>query len=270
MIIEFIGGPGAGKTTLIPTVIESLQERGIKAYTVVDAARPYARRTVWGKLVGHLAPPSLRRPLLWQIFYRLSALYRLKFLLKHPRLIWRVWRSQWRRPAAADARRRKVLYWFFRLIGYYEFLQAHLQPREALIFDEGFVHRVVQLHASGVEEPVPAQIWAYLDLLPPPDWVIFIQAPPEVCERRIYSRGLWERLRHKDPAEISRFVANAWFIVNVAVDHLKGEGWRVVEVDNGSDDLVASKAKLRRRLRRMSVPAQAAPDPQASYEWRLP
>ena len=156
--------------------------------------------------------------------------------------------SQRRRPKSADIRQRKVLYWFFRTVGYYEFLKSRTTPSEALIFDEGFVHRVVQLNASGVEEPDPVQILAYVDLLPQPDMVIFVRAPHPVCEQRIYRRGLWSRFQHKDPAEISQFVANACSIVNLTVEHLKNKHWVVVEVDNSVDDLAASKAELREHI----------------------
>lgn len=245
MIIEFIGPPGAGKTTLMPTVIESLQERKIKAFTKDDAARTFAQRTFVGKAIGRLAPESLRQPLLWHTFYRLSTLYRVKFFLKHPKLIWLVISTQRRRPKSADIRQRKVLFWFFRIVGYYEFLKAYTNPGEALIFDEGFVHRVVQLNASAVEDPNPTQIMSYLDLLPRPDVVIYVQAPHDVCEKRIYERGLWERFHQKDPAEISRFVENACIIVNLTVNHIKNRGWIVIDVDNGTDDLASSEAELR-------------------------
>lgn len=247
MIIEFIGTPGAGKTTLLPTVIEFLRERGISARTVVEAARPYAQRTFLGQAVSRLAPPSLRRPLLWQVFYYLSVLYRLKLLVKNPKLIRQVLSSQRHRPIPAEARRH-VLYWFFHLAGYYEFLTAHARPNEALILDEGFIHRVVQLNASDVEEPDPAQVLAYVDLLPRPDLVIFPQSPWEVCEKRIYRRGVWERFHHKSPAEISRYIANSYVVVNLTVDYIKSKGWSVIEVDNGSDDMTASRAELRSKL----------------------
>lgn len=248
MIIEFIGTPGAGKTTLVPTVIDTLQMRGIRAYTVVEAARVYAQRTYLWKVCGRFVPESLQRPILWRIFYYCSVIYRLKFVLCHLKLIRHVIKSQKGRPQSADIKSRKILYWYFRMVGYYEFLKAYIQPDEALIFDEGFVHRVVQLNTSGVEEPNPEQILTYVDLLPQPDQVIFIQAPYDVCENRIYQRGLWDRFRHKDTAEISNFVANAWLIVNLAAKHIKDKGWAIVEIDNGADDLDASKAELSRLL----------------------
>jgi thymidylate kinase len=244
MIIEFIGAPGAGKTTLLPTVIKFFQERNINTFTVVEAARPFALRTKPGKVVSFLAPPAYHRPLLWQLFYRLSVLYRVKFWLKHPRFMRYVRQSQRQRPPAADVRQRQVLYWFDHLTGYYTFLRAHARPNESLILDEGFVHRVVQLFSSAVEKPGREQIATYLDLAPQPDLVIFAQAPRDICEQRIYGRGLWDRARHKDAAEISQFVTNAHLAANLAAEHMRQKGWTMITVDNSRDDLPAAQAEL--------------------------
>ena len=247
LIIEFIGTPGAGKTTLVPAAIEALQEQGIRARTVVEAARPYAQRTLPGKAVSWLTPPALHRPLLWQVFYSLSLLNRFKFFLKNPRLVRQVLAAQIRRPIPA-VERQHGLHWFLHLTGCYEFLRTQARPDEALIFDEGFIHRVVQLNASDAEEPNPTQILAYVDLIPRPEVVIFVQAPQEVCRQRVYDRGIWQRFRHKSPVEISRYIANSYRVVNLAVNHIKSQGWAVIEIDNGSDDPASSKAELRRAL----------------------
>jgi thymidylate kinase len=264
MIIEFIGAPGAGKTTLMPTVIEFFQEQGIDAFTVLEAARPFAQRTAIGKVIHAFTPALLRRPLLWQAFYRLSFLRRWQFRQKHPRLMQLVFESQTNRPLEADVQQRKVLYWFDHLTGYYTFLQAHSKSAEALVLDEGFVHRVVQLCSSSVEEPSGEQSATDLDLVPAPDLVIFAQVPRDICEQRIYSRGLWQRAQHKNAAEISQFVANAHRAVNLAVDHMQQKGWAIITVDNGRDDLAATQAELRHQLARLTlfsgktVPLQAA------------
>ncbi len=260
MVIEFIGTPGAGKTTLLPIVAEYLQERGIRARSVVEAARPYAQRTFLGRAVSRLVPQSLRRPLLWQVFYYLSALYRLRFFTKHPRLIRQVLSSQKRRPIPVDARRH-VTYWFFHLVGCYEFLTAHACPDEALILDEGFVHRVVQMNASDVEEPDPAQIVAYVDLLPRPDLVIAVLSPLEVCEKRIYRRGIWKRFEHKSPAEVSRYLANSHRVVDLTVDYIRSKGWNVIEVDNWGEELAALRAEFRSKL--TMTPASACEMPRS-------
>jgi thymidylate kinase len=253
MIVELIGAPGAGKTTLLPVVLGFFQAHDCRAYTVVEAARPFARRTVWGKIVLGLAPLAWQRPLLWRVFYYLSVVYRLKFVVWHWQLIQLVLAAQSRRPAAADVRQRQVLPWFFRQAGYYEVVQSLIQPDDVLVFDEGFIHRVVQLFTSSVENPGEEQIAAYVNLLPQPDLVVFIQASPDVCEKRIYARGLWQRAQHKDAAEIAQFVVHAHQAVDLAVAQARRRGWLVVEVDNSGNDLTAVKADLRRQLAQASL-----------------
>lgn len=248
MIIELVGAPGAGKTTLLPTVCEFFQERDLTASTIVQAARPFTRRTVIGKVVSRLTPPTWRRAVLWQLFYRLGSLSQLKFMARRPRLAWRVFHSQLRRPAAADVRQRRVRHNYFRLAGEYEFLKRQLRPNELLVLDEGFVHRVVQLFASSAERPNSTQIAGYIDLLPQPNLVIFIQAPAEICEQRIYARGLWPRAYHKSPAEITQFVANAHWAVNLAAAQVQRKGWPVVDLQNGDSELAAVQAELHRQL----------------------
>ena len=247
MIVEFIGAPGAGKTTLMPTVMEFFQEQGLKTYTVVEAARPFAQRTLIGKIIA-LAPARVRRPLLWQVFYRLSALRRWHFRRDHEALLDHVLAAQVGRPAEADVEKRKIMYWFDHLTGYYEFLQAYAQPNEVLVLDEGFVHRVVQLFSSSAEQPEPEQITRYLELVPRPDLVIYADTPREICEERIYSRGLWDRAKHKSEAEISQFVTNAHLAVTLATDFMQEQGWTMVAVDNGRSDLAATQTELRRQL----------------------
>lgn len=258
MIVEFIGTPGAGKTTLMPTVSGAFRENGLKAYSVVEAARPYARRTIPGAVVDHFLPGPWRRPLLWQVFYHLSALHRINFFARRPRLLRQVLSYQRARPEEADIRGGRVLYWFFRQAGYYDFLKAHARPDEVLIFDEGFVHRVVQLFASGVEDPDPESIRAYVAMLPVPDLVISVWAPRAVCERRIHSRGLWERFRSKQPEEVSRFITNAHRIVGITISTIKQNGWPVLEVDNSGDDPSVAMAQLHHELNRFQVPASAS------------
>jgi len=247
MIIEFIGTPGAGKSTLLPTVIEYLQQKNKTALTVVDAARPYARRTIPGKLTHLLTPANLQRPLLWQVFYHLSTLYRLRFFIKNSRLIWYVLNTQYHRPIDANHRRR-IFHGFFHTLGYYEFLKSRMRPEEILVFDEGFAHRVVQMNSSDSEKPNPARISGYINLIPQPDLLVFVHAPRDICEKRIYSRGLWKQFHSKSPEQVSKFVTNAYTIVNMAVDHIKTKKWPLIEINNENSDLILSKTQLLNQL----------------------
>ena len=264
MIIEFIGTPGAGKTTLMREAAKLLEERALRPRTVVDAARPFAERTAWGKVVRRLTPRSWHRPLLWQVFYVLSVLHRIKFCARHSALVRLVLGTQLRRPASANVRGRRVLHWFFRLTGAYEFLKTQARSGDVLLLDEGFLHRVVQTHASDAEVPDVSQVLAYVDLLPAPDLVIFVKTPRIVCEERIFHRGLWKHFQQKSREQVSRFLANAETVVELAVSRAKSNGWRVIEVDNGADNLAASTAVLRNKLASVLSPLRSVPEDQMS------
>jgi hypothetical protein len=258
MVIELMGTPGAGKTTLVPAVLEQLHEAGgIQAYTVIDASRIFAQRVLVGTIVSRLAPQVLHRPLLWQTFIFYSIFHRFAFSLKHPRLVKQVLLSQLRRPPAAGVRKRRVLKWFFHLTGCYEFLTSRARPFEALVFDEGFVHRVVQMNASVVEEPNLAKITAYVDLLPRPDIVIVPIAPLKVCEQRVLERGVWKHFQHHTPDELSIYLANSNQVVNLTTGYLKRKGWTVIEVDNGGNDTSASFLELKNKLAKiLTIPSR--------------
>ncbi len=247
MIVEFISIPGAGKTTLLPTVTNFFNEQGFRAYSVLEAARPFAGRTLPGKLIIRLAPQRWQRPLLWQLFYHLSNLYRLKFMLKHRQLVWMVYRFQRQRPIS-NADRHHVLHWFFHLLGRYEFLKRYAQPDEVIVIDEGFAHRVVQLYASENEEPALVHLRAYVNLIPQPDLIVFPAVAADVCEGRVYQRGIWERFAGRSAAELSRYFANAGCVVAFAVREMQRKGWLVLRVDNEDEGAAVAQGELWRLL----------------------
>jgi thymidylate kinase len=247
MIIEFIGIPGAGKTTLQTTVVDYLNAQGYCAYSVVEAARPLTGRTMVGRAINRLAPPTWRRPLLWQAFYHFSRANRIRFYAQHAELMRLVWRFQRQRPLSSQDRLH-VLHWFYHQTGVYEFLRHRVGPKDVVIFDEGFIHRVVQLFASENEWPDPAAVTAYIDLIPRPDLVIHPTAPSEVCERRVYARGLWERFQVKSADDTARFFISAERAVNLAVNVIKQRRWPVIDVDNSSENPNVAQAELWRAL----------------------
>lgn len=252
MIVEFIGTPGAGKTTFMPVVSEHFKNQHFQPYTVVEAARPFAARTVPGKLVGMLPFGKLQRFLLWQIFYALSYSYRSKFAKQNQTLMQTVLDFQHQRPINKTDKDH-VLRWFLHQTGSYEFLKSYAQAGEMLLFDEGFVHRVVQLFASENESPDLDRVANYLDLIPKPDLIIFPNASSEVCEKRVIKRGLWKRFQAKGREETSKYIKNAYKIVKYAVKYIKLQGWTVIEVDNNRENLAVSKIMLKRALSDMVV-----------------
>ena len=254
MIIEFIGTPGSGKTSLLHTAVESLREAGMRPFTVVEASRVFAARTTVGKVVQVIAPASIRQQMLWQVFHSLSSLKRVRFKQEHHQLFTLIARWQSDRPEDAGAQQRRVEYWLNQLAGYYSFLSANTQAGEVLLFDEGFVHRVVQLFASPVETPDAAKVAAYAALIPQPDLVVYVNAPVEVCLKRIHERGVWQRMQNKSPEELHHFLENADLAVTQMVARLIAQNWQVIEVDNSQSDISTAQQSLSMQLTQTLYP----------------
>lgn len=248
MIVEFIGTPGSGKTTLLRTAANYFLASGLRPYTVIEASRVFASRTVPGKAVQLLLPHSLRQKLLWQVFYQLSRFQQLRFKHQHQELIRLVDRWQSERPADASTPGRRVEFWWGQLAGYYAFLSSHIQVDEVLLLDEGFVHRVVQLFASPTEHPSQEKIVAYAGLIPQPDLVIYTIAPVEVCLQRILDRGVWPRMQGLTSYELRQFIMNAAQAVSFMSAQLKADGWNLIEIDNSSPDFINAQQELFAKL----------------------
>jgi thymidylate kinase len=236
MIVEFIGTPGAGKTSLIPVLESFFAQRNQIARTVVEASRPVVSQTIIGKSITKLSPISLRDPLLWQAFYLMSYLSRGKFSKEHPALVSHVRTTQGVRDIPEEERDHN-LYWWFHLSGYYQFLAPRLKSNEILLLDEGFAHRVVQLNASDHEDLNQEDLSLYLDLIPKPEILIYVDVPAEECERRVYERGLWPRFAHKSRQQVSNFISNSHFVVSKTVEMLKSRDWDIIEIDNSAESI---------------------------------
>ena len=235
VVIELIGVPGAGKTTVAGVLEEALRDSGTIPYDVVKAARVFAERTALGRLMSRLLPGSRIPAALWGVYLLYSWVYAVVFSTRNPRLLRYLMISQRRRPAEADVAARKVRYWYLRLVGSYEFLVAKGYPGEVLVLDEGFVHRVVQLHASEVERPEADAISRYLQLVPEPDAVIHVRAPLDVCVERIRLRGVWERYQRRDRGRLSDFLESADRAVVLAAESIRRAGWSIDAIDNVGD-----------------------------------
>ena len=231
MIVEFIGAPGSGKTTFLPHLKDYFIEKGYSADAFLDAARPMASRTGLGKIAAAVLPAKLERFILWQIFYASTIIHRKEFAKQHQSLMETVIPYQANRPIS-EPDKKHVMRWFLHLTGCYQFFNKRIEKGEVVLFDEGFVHRVVQLFASENEEINYQAISEYLNLIPKPDLVVFVNASIKICQERVFSRGVWDRFREKDPNATALFLERAWKIVNYSVDKLREKNWVFVEIQN--------------------------------------
>jgi hypothetical protein len=230
MIVEFLGTPGAGKTTLATALVALMEEREIAAADVVGAGRDHVRRTRVGRLLARVAPGRARDLLLWQAFYLLGVAHAARFALERPALVRQAVRSQLR-PGIRIRTRAHVLYWFAHLCGRYRFLTSTSAEREVLVLDDGFLQRTVHLYASPFDEPAEPDITRYVDLIPPPDLIVLVVAGWQECERRVRERGVWPHARHLSAAELSRYLERAERVVEMTTRRAQERAWTVIPIE---------------------------------------
>jgi hypothetical protein len=244
-VVEFVGTPGAGKTTLALRLVSLLQRQAIPATTMIDAARPHVARTAIGRVINAVPNERARRVLLWWMFYALGLTSTVAFARERRAFTRLVLRGQLHRPLPLR-RRLHILFWHLQLCGRYRFLTLTADPSEVLVIDDGFMHRAVTLHASHQEKPSAAAIARYLDLVPPPDLIVLTIADGDVCERRIHERGVWKHSKHLTRAELATLVANCELAADLAVTNARLRDWAVVGVANSGREFARVEADLAR------------------------
>jgi hypothetical protein len=256
-VIEFLGTPGSGKTTMAAIAVDLLRDAGVDAARPVDAARASVARTPTGRVITRLAPRSLRRPLLWELFYVASSIDAVRSVRERAQLRRLVHDRQRRRPISPHLRRH-VSYWFFQLCGRDRLLRRNGRPDSVLVVDDGFVHRAVALHASHLERPDPSAVAEYLALIPPPDLIVVPLADPGRCTQRVIDRGVWPHSRRLDQTELASYVRNAATAVDLVRERALALGWPVLEIPNGDRSLEEIRADLSLGLVSAVVPWEAS------------
>lgn len=233
MMIELSGTPGAGKSHLCEhTLVPELNGSDDRPVVVIDA-EVAEEPELWSRPMLAL-PDQLGRPVRWRLHQRRRRNLFERFRARHPELVELVESHQARRPDAAYVTERNVIDHWQKACADFELSQ----DRDDLTFvaNEGLIHRVVQLFSSAVE-PVPHDLVAeYCGLVPLPDRLHYVVAPPDVCVARLQRRGLWHPWTSVRELEI--FVQNAAEASALAASVVKDRGLEVHTVENSKPQVV--------------------------------
>lgn len=213
MLLELFGPPGGGKSAVSVILEPLLVERGWTPLRPVAAVDGAIGRSPWlsapDRLLRRWVPPRRSRMVL------VSLPFGAAFVIRNPGLSLRVASAVWRAPVPWW-HRRILLQRFAGLAAWQFFLRTRQQRREVVIFDEGLIHRVVNLFAWR-RGPVPiAEATDYLRRIPLPDIALEVTCPPELAGERLTRRGLPVRLRTRDASVVSEFLGNSRRVIALA------------------------------------------------------
>ncbi|MCC6457179.1 MAG: AAA family ATPase [Caldilineaceae bacterium] len=222
MIIEFVGLPGSGKTTLYDKVLDKLAP-----YANVLSSTAVRERCVrgqpglpWAKLTAHLNTLTTFR-----MIYLSGLLH-----------IWRGYRPLADKIAATKR--------FAVTLDNYAYLHRQGSSSEWVIFDEGIAQRAFMVMVDA-EKAIPRHaIQQYALAMPKPDVLIYLAMPPRVAAERVRERprGITKRLRGLSSDRLTGVMQEAQEMLDALVTCLEvasENAITVVRLDANDLDLAA-------------------------------
>lgn len=228
-VVEFLGAPGSGKTTLAGELARSLPG-AVDLEGAVHSAVETGGEDVIARTVARIfRSPSSRS---WRAAYarstdRFSGLTR--FLIANPLVLETVLKAQEAR-VSRDRRQDLVLGWMLNLMARYQ-LATEWARADWLVIDEGFCQRGVALFSHGFDPSDQTHLDSYLSAMPRPEAVVVVDTPPQIAEERLESRGWSERVRDLPVEERRVFLAGAVEVTRAIADRLDAAGTRMIWVD---------------------------------------
>jgi len=239
--IEFIGIPGAGKSTLHAQLVSNLKNSGAGEYLSVNDAFYLVARKEMDKIFRlflHILPvPSaqlISDKLMNRSLFQFEAQGR--FLSRHGESFGAFVSSpSYRKLPMED--RANLIDSYLQVGGILQCIRDGLPGRSVVLFDEGLVQKSFMFVSenSGMDENWLSVV-KYLEYIPLPEIVVCIDPPLHVCLERMYVRakGLTNRMKRLgDQSKIDGFIRRAQEHLRGVVEWLrKNSGTQIIEVVN--------------------------------------
>ncbi|MEZ4776432.1 MAG: hypothetical protein R3D00_24870 [Bacteroidia bacterium] len=246
-LIEFLGLPGSGKTTLVPFINTVMAEKGHVIFSRRDVRLLHVCGGYRKFQIAQKFPSIVKRALV-KVFFQFNhteSFYTEKFIQKYPDLVAYVLKTSAKNGVNEKIRRNSIR-WFLSLGAIYQLAEEIMPPDAYLLLDEGFCQKVLNLFVSVDKDPNLSKVKKYLEMIPLPDTVLFIQTDETIAFDRMKHRGPIKRLLDATDDELKSFLSRA----KGSTDFVKiflSDSTRLVILDN-SEELFKGKEMISSKL----------------------
>jgi adenylate kinase len=247
--IEFLGVPGAGKSSLVPEATDELRRSGVVAGGMSSAVHAALRSGMQDRLIGPVIRYMPRR-FGRSIYKRLSVrsqdrMVALRsFLLEYPEATIAILEALKDR-RDIDPRQDLALGWIVELLWQYQLVNDRGASNSCLVLDEGFCNRALTLFGYRFSEEDEPRLRQYIEAIPKPDLVFVVTGDIETAAARATRR---ERFRHLSAREAVEYTRDTAACVEETARLLEKRGVEVRTVRNDSS-LDAASRDVRRIIR---------------------
>lgn len=252
MIIEFVGLPGSGKSTLKKILLSDTLTFDHRYLSTEEAYYDTVRQC--GDKLTRLCLKSLPRKQGIRLaqFWMGRSLFQThctnEFLARHGRSLEAFLASSlYEKMSVTD--RQRVVGNLLDTGSLWSMLQhRHLQDGVRFVFEEGFIQKSLMFvdvkHGLLDDEKSLAR---YFESIPKPESIIYLRTPVELSYSRMCARpdGLTNRLQHASQDEIFKFLEFTRTHLDNSIRRMQQYGCRVIDIDNqGSLDELTENLRL--------------------------
>jgi adenylate kinase len=234
--LEFLGLPGAGKTTIYKLILRELASQRVPWRSIErDAAKILApkHRGLLTKLFRGLAARELKRPPDSTSAAKYKAFA--AFVRDYPDFVRFVFESPGTRIAPSSGSELLLLGWAMEQSWSYQAVRHDNRASNALLVrDHGFCQLAISIlpYRELGEDELESQTSGYFSGVPAPKYLVVLRPSRQKVEERLAARGFPDRMKRLTPEGRAAVLDRASRCVDMGVALLRKRSVEILEIDN--------------------------------------
>ena len=252
-IVEFMGPPGSGKSTLSPSCIKFMRRNNHRVITVKEADIESVKKES-NRILLNFIFRYFPRSLSFKISSYLNKTTNLqeKYEINSKNVyseIYKFTQSLKSQREISKSHKKRIDNWFSGLLGRYHFLNTNLDKNQCVVFDSGFMQMASSLFVPFEDTFDYKLLEKYILHIPEIELLFHIDISDDVCLQRLKSKGTHIRTRGKSDSEILEFISQTKKILEASLEIYCGlnPNTRIINIDN-NDTLSSSINQAEKEL----------------------